>query len=128
MDRGAWRATVHWVTYSQTRLRGNTFTFVYQAVACQLQACCSMLFVMQDLEFCQPHLSLTSRFPTGLINRGLRRRQEDGGQERQSVCPHFLALAGDSFQSPAFFLPSTLRIDFIMSSQKITELARVLPS
>ena len=103
----------------------NTFTLMSQAVACQLQACCSMLFVMQDLEFCQPHLSLTSRFPTGLINRGLRRRQEDGGREKPSVFPHFLALAGDSFQSPAFFLPSTLRI---MSSQKITELARALPS
>ena len=48
----------------------NTFTLMYQAVACQLQACCSILFVMQDLEFCQPHLSLTSRFPTGLHQQG----------------------------------------------------------
>jgi len=31
MDRGAWRATVHGVTKSQTRLVTNTFTFHFHS-------------------------------------------------------------------------------------------------
>ena len=32
MDRGAWRATVHGVTESQTQLVTNTFTFVLSSI------------------------------------------------------------------------------------------------
>ena len=32
MDRGAWRATVHWITKSQTRLSDFAFTFHFHAL------------------------------------------------------------------------------------------------
>ena len=76
----------------------NTFTFMYRAVACQLQACCSLLFfVIQDLESCQPHLSLTSRFPTGFHQQGPQKETGRRGKGKTGVFSHFLALAGDGF-------------------------------
>ena len=43
MDRGAWRATVHGVTRSQTRLSNFTFTFHFHALEKELAAPSSVL-------------------------------------------------------------------------------------
>ena len=39
MDRGAWLATVHGVTKSQTRLSDFTFTFIYKIINMDLLYC-----------------------------------------------------------------------------------------
>ena len=43
MDRGAWRAAVHWVAKGRTRLSNFTFTFHFHAMEKEMAARSSIL-------------------------------------------------------------------------------------
>lgn len=109
-------------------------------MACQLQAHWSLcFFLMQELGFCKPHSSFTSRFSVGFHQQGtlegdrktggrgtLEGDRKTGGREIQLAFSHMLAFAGDCLQSPVFFLLpqySQNRLHYVFS--KTTELARL---